>query len=50
MVVSRDVKTGLGFMLVSKGMVLTEKNIEWIKRYYDLDPSRKGIFVYSKRA
>jgi len=49
MVLSKDVKSGTGLILLSKGITLNGKHIESIKRYYQLDPSNTGIFVLVKR-
>ncbi len=49
MVISRDVHSGTGLLLLSKGMRLNEKNVEAIRRYYKIDPSRNGVFVMVKR-
>ncbi len=49
MVISRDVHSGTGLLLLSKGLQLNEKNIEAIRRYYKIDPSRNGVFVMVKR-
>jgi response regulator RpfG family c-di-GMP phosphodiesterase len=46
-VVSRDVKSGTGVLLVPSGVKLTQKNIETLRRMYMLDPSRGGIFVWT---
>lgn len=43
--VSRDVLSGTGVLLLSKGTVLTSKNIETLKRYYRVDPAQQGVFV-----
>jgi response regulator RpfG family c-di-GMP phosphodiesterase len=45
LVLSRDVKSGTGVMLLSSGMKLSEKNITALKRIYELDPSQHGIYV-----
>lgn len=45
MVVSRDVLSGTGVLLLSKGTPLTTKNIDILKRYYQVDPANQGIFV-----
>jgi response regulator RpfG family c-di-GMP phosphodiesterase len=45
MVLSRDVKSGTGLILLTKGVTLNEKNIQALRRYYQLDPSKTGIFV-----
>ena len=49
MVISRDVITGTGLLLLRKGTVLKDKNIETLKRAAYLDPSKSGIFVTSKK-
>jgi len=49
MVISRDVYSGTGLLLLSKGLRLNEKNIQAIRRYYQIDPSRSGVFVMVKR-
>lgn len=46
MVVSRNVVSGTGVLLISQGMKLTEKHIETLKRIYRIDPSKDGIFVW----
>ena len=48
MVLSKDVRSGTGLLLLSKGMKLNEVNIQSLKRYYQLDPSKKGVFVWVK--
>lgn len=45
MMTSRDVKSGTGLMIVSKGVKLNDHNIQALKRYYELDPSKTGIFI-----
>lgn len=45
MIASRDVYSGTGVLLLSKGSVLEKTNINLLKRYYELDPSRHGVFV-----
>lgn len=45
MVIARDVKSGTGITLLTKGTMLNSKNIQAIRRYYELDPSKGGIFV-----
>jgi response regulator RpfG family c-di-GMP phosphodiesterase len=49
MILSRDVSTGTGLLLLRKGTVLNEKNIETLKRAVYLDPSKRGIFVTTKK-
>ncbi len=48
MILAREVKSGTGLTLLSKGTTLNGKHIESIKRYYQLDPSDTGIFVLLK--
>jgi HD-GYP domain-containing protein (c-di-GMP phosphodiesterase class II) len=48
-VLSKDVRSGTGLLLLRKGATLNEKNIETLKRGYHLDPSKSGIFVWGKR-
>ncbi|MGO9145255.1 MAG: HD domain-containing phosphohydrolase [Desulfomonilia bacterium] len=47
MVLSRDVKSGTGLLLLSKGVSLDSTNIEAIKRYYRIDPPPRGVFVWT---
>lgn len=49
MIVSRDVRSGTGLLLLSKGIRLDEKNIYALRRSYQIDPSKKGVFVLVKR-
>ncbi|MBI5741106.1 MAG: response regulator [Nitrospirae bacterium] len=49
MVLSRDVKSGTGLVLLTRGSVLNFKSILSLRRYYDLDPSKSGIFVVVKK-
>ena len=48
MVITRDVITGTGLLLLRKGTVLNDKNIDTLKRAANLDPSKSGIFVTKK--
>ncbi|MDI6729148.1 MAG: response regulator [Thermodesulfovibrionales bacterium] len=48
-VLSRDVRSGTGLLLLRKGTTLNEKNIETLKRGYHLDPSKSGIFVWGRK-
>lgn len=45
MVLSRDVRSGTGLLIVRSGTVIGEKNIESIKRSYRLDPAKYGVFI-----
>jgi len=49
MLLSRDVKSGTGLILLPKGTTLNWKNIQALRRYYQLDPSETGIYVLVKR-
>jgi len=49
LLLSRDVKSGTGIILLSKGTTLKWKNIHALRRYYQLDPSETGIFVLVPR-
>lgn len=48
MVVSRDIYSGTGILLMTKGTTLESTGINLLKRYYDLDPSKHGVFVSMK--
>jgi response regulator RpfG family c-di-GMP phosphodiesterase len=45
MLLTRDVISGTGLMLLNKGVVLDAVKIEAIQRYYKLDPPLRGIFA-----
>ncbi len=47
MVLSRDVKSGTGLLLLGKGVSLDGTTIEAIKRYYLIDPPPRGVFVWT---
>lgn len=49
MVLSRDVKSGTGVLLLSKGARLSEKTIDSLRRLYHIDPSKNGIFVWANK-
>ena len=49
MVLSRDVWSGSGLLLLSKGIVLERPTIMAIIRYYQIDPPKRGIFVQTQR-
>ncbi len=48
LIVSRDVRSGTGLLLLRKGATLNERNIETMKRGYHIDPSKSGIFVWKR--
>jgi response regulator RpfG family c-di-GMP phosphodiesterase len=50
MVVSRDVRSGTGIMIISQGSVIHEGGIRAIKRLYESDPSPRGIYVRLERS
>lgn len=45
MLLSRDVFSGTGLLLLNRGIVLDAVKIEAIQRYYKLDPADQGIFA-----
>ncbi|MBU4407922.1 MAG: two-component system response regulator, partial [Proteobacteria bacterium] len=45
---SRDVFSGTGILLLTKGTVLAKPGIILLKRYYELDPANQGVFVSVK--
>ena len=49
MEVSRDVFSGTGILLLSRGTILAKPSIMLLKRYYDLDPAKQGIFVSTRK-
>ncbi len=48
MLVTRDVRSGTGLLLLAAGEKLDEWNIQALKRYYHLDPPEGGIVVLVK--
>jgi response regulator RpfG family c-di-GMP phosphodiesterase len=48
MVLSRDVKSGTNLLLLRKGVGLDSASIEAIKRYYQIDPPPRGVFVWAR--
>jgi response regulator RpfG family c-di-GMP phosphodiesterase len=48
-VLSRDVHSGTGLLLVSRGVALDPRRIDSLKRYYRLDPPATGVFVLVSR-
>ncbi|MCX8023230.1 MAG: response regulator [Syntrophorhabdaceae bacterium] len=45
MVISRDVKTGMGLLIMPSGMVIDEERLVMLKRTLHLDPMKTGVFV-----
>jgi response regulator RpfG family c-di-GMP phosphodiesterase len=48
MILSRDARSGTGILLLPQGAGLNPRKIDYIKRYYNLDPPLTGIFVWSE--
>ncbi|TAN42295.1 MAG: response regulator [Nitrospirae bacterium] len=48
MIVSQDIKSGTGILLLSRNTVLTPKNIDGLKRSSHIDPLSAGIFIWKK--
>jgi response regulator RpfG family c-di-GMP phosphodiesterase len=44
-VLTKDVLSGTGMLLLNKGTVLDKAKISALKRYYVIDPPKEGIFV-----
>ncbi len=49
MTLSRNVESGTGLVLLSRDTILDAKSISSMKRYYALDPSQSGVFVWVER-
>jgi response regulator RpfG family c-di-GMP phosphodiesterase len=45
MILSRDVRSGTGILLLPRGSRLTPQKIDSIARYYRLDPPRTGVYI-----
>jgi len=45
MLLTRDVLSGTGLMLLNKGVTLDTVKIESIQRYYQLDPPQRGVWA-----
>jgi response regulator RpfG family c-di-GMP phosphodiesterase len=45
MVLSRDVRSGSGMLILAQGIVLDHKIIHAIQRYYEIDPPKNGVFI-----
>ncbi|MBI5639680.1 MAG: response regulator [Nitrospirae bacterium] len=45
MVLSRDVRSGTGLLLLARGIVLDQKAIAGLRHYYEIDPFKTGVFV-----
>jgi len=49
MILSRNVISGTGLLLLNKGTVLHDDSIKSLQRYYQLDPPREKLMIWSKR-
>lgn len=49
MVLSRDICSGTGLLLLSKGTELDADNIQALRRNYRLDPPKGGVFVLVRK-
>lgn len=49
MVLSRDICSGTGLLLLSRGTKLDADNIQALNRNYRLDPPKGGLFVFARR-
>ncbi len=45
MVLSRDLRSGSGILILAQGVILDQKIITAIQRYYEIDPPKSGIFI-----
>ncbi len=49
MVASRDIKSGTGILLVSKGTTFDAKKIQALKRFEQVDPAQQGVYIWAKK-
>ncbi|KAF0219764.1 MAG: response regulator [Geobacteraceae bacterium] len=49
LMLSRDIRSGTGVLLLSKGITLNTARINSIKRFYNLDPPDHGVYVLVER-
>ncbi len=49
MVVSRDILSGTGVLLMSKGTAFDAKNIQALKRYEQVDPAKQGVYIWARK-
>jgi response regulator RpfG family c-di-GMP phosphodiesterase len=45
MVLTRDVRSGTGLLILARGVVLQQTIIDALQRYYRMDPPKTGVFV-----
>jgi hypothetical protein len=50
MVLSRDVRSGSGMLILAQGIILDPKIIHSIQRYYQIDPPQHGVFIIKNSA
>lgn len=50
MVLSQDVRSGTGILILARGHILDQTLVSAIQRYYQLDSPKKGVFVQKKAA
>jgi len=49
MVISREIRSGSGILILAQGVILDKKIINAIQRYYEIDPPKTGIFVIREK-
>lgn len=50
MTLARDSRSGTGLLLLKKNSVINDKSLAALKRYYQLDPPKTGVFIWRKKA
>ena len=50
MVLSGDVRSGTGVLILKKGSHLTDQNIQFIERMYAFDPPKIGVYISQRNA
>lgn len=50
MVVTRDLYSGTGLLLIRKGVALDRSMIDSIRRYYEIDPPLQGVYAMTSGA
>jgi response regulator RpfG family c-di-GMP phosphodiesterase len=48
MVLARDIRSGSGLLLLGKGVTVSSRALEGLKRYHAVDPLKEKIAVYTK--
>lgn len=49
MVVSKDIRSGTGLLLINAETILDEKKIATLQRHFNIDPSKDGISIWMKK-